>query len=46
MRLVHRLIGEEDVIGGDQRQIVRIGEIEQPALDRRSSASPWRMSST
>ena len=33
MRLLVARIGEERIVGGDQRQIVRIGEIDEIALD-------------
>jgi hypothetical protein len=33
MRLEHALVGEEHVVGRDQRQVERIGEVDEPALD-------------
>ena len=35
VRLEHGAVGEEGVVGGDQRQVVGIGEIDQALLDAR-----------
>ncbi len=35
VRLVHAFVGEEHVVGGDQRQIDLVGEIEQARFDAR-----------
>ena len=35
VRLVHLRLGEEDLVGRDQRQVERVGQIHQPVLDAR-----------
>ena len=40
MGRMHRFIGEENLIGGDERQIARIGEIQKAALDQPLGGQP------
>jgi hypothetical protein len=42
MRLVHVGAAEMHIVGGDQRQVFGIGEIDQLSSAARSSGRPWR----
>jgi hypothetical protein len=43
---VHVDVEEVDVVGGDQRDVVGVGEVEQAGLDLGLASSSWREIST